>query len=228
MLRVKAVYGESRTYGLVGNESYSKPSRCWRVSMEEEEVLRKILDPPFSHYEVFSDGRVRNIKTGKFRKTHVQNSGYEMIELWEDAYIKKHYLMHQLVAQCFIPNPHSCKYVNHIDNNRLNNDYRNLEWVTTRSNLYHAQKQGRLKDREMHPYELLDNELGTSFIFPDLKSVFRYIGDRTLTKYNRFAWARTGYPALYKSGVTTRISDRYGVRLALELDINDYDWTCFA
>lgn len=54
------------------------------------------------------------------------------------------FLVHRLVAQEFLPNPLNLPFVNHIDNNGLNNKVTNLEWVTHSENMLHAQKQGRL------------------------------------------------------------------------------------
>jgi hypothetical protein len=39
---------------------------------------------------------------------------------------------HRLVAEYFIPNPNNYEYVHHKDENRLNNDVSNLEWVSAK------------------------------------------------------------------------------------------------
>ena len=50
------------------------------------------------------------------------------------------FLVHRLVAQSFVPNPNNYPEVNHIDGNRLNNVFSNLEWTTRRGNLSHAKR----------------------------------------------------------------------------------------
>ena len=42
----------------------------------------------------------------------------------------KGFKVHRLVAKAFIPNPNNYKMVNHIDGNKANNSYKNLEWCT--------------------------------------------------------------------------------------------------
>lgn len=54
----------------------------------------------------------------------------------------KKYPIHRLVAEIFIPNLDNKPEVNHIDGNKHNNRYDNLEWVTTSENRLHAYKTG--------------------------------------------------------------------------------------
>lgn len=44
------------------------------------------------------------------------------------------YLVHRLVATAFIPNYNNYPVINHIDENKQNNDFRNLEWCTSEYN----------------------------------------------------------------------------------------------
>lgn len=45
----------------------------------------------------------------------------------------------------FVEKKPNCNVVNHIDGNKLNNDYRNLEWVTSSENNAHAFRSGLKK-----------------------------------------------------------------------------------
>ena len=47
---------------------------------------------------------------------------------------KKHFKVHRLVADAFIPNPCCKPQVNHKDGNKHNNSITNIEWVTDGEN----------------------------------------------------------------------------------------------
>ena len=83
----------------------------------------------FDKYEVSNDGQVRNKKTGRVLKTRITNSGYQGLEIYNDKGKRKFKYLHRLVAQAFVPNSNIEEYevVNHIDEDKYNNNYTNLE-----------------------------------------------------------------------------------------------------
>jgi hypothetical protein len=90
-------------------------------------------------YEVSSLGRVRTTK-GRIRKTRF-NRGYESLQLWSRGR-KKTFLVHTLVAHCFIgPRPEGYQ-TNHKDAVKANNNVENLEYVTGEQNREHAKSLG--------------------------------------------------------------------------------------
>jgi hypothetical protein len=59
---------------------------------------------------------------------------------------KKMFFVHRLVAEYFIAPKKDNLQVNHIDGNKANNDFRNLEWVTPSQNTKHAYNNGLNKN----------------------------------------------------------------------------------
>jgi hypothetical protein len=102
-----------------------------------------ILTKEIGHYTIYSDGKVITnnpyLKSmcGKVMKTYADKKGYHSIDLRIDKQHKR-YLMHRLVAQCFIPNPENKPEVNHKDGDKSNNHLSNLEWATKSENEKHA------------------------------------------------------------------------------------------
>lgn len=92
--------------------------------------------PEFPNYEVSSEGRVRNIITGKLLKPEVQFKGYYRVQLYNKNK-KRNYRIHRLVAESFIPNINNKPDINHKDCDKSNNCVTNLEWVTWEENNQH-------------------------------------------------------------------------------------------
>lgn len=58
------------------------------------------------------------------------------------AETKKCLYVHRIVAQAFCDKPEDCDYVNHIDEDKHNNNASNLEWVTKHyNNTYNGKTQ---------------------------------------------------------------------------------------
>jgi hypothetical protein len=104
--------------------------------MEETKVNLSAKFKPINYldhgetYEISEAGEVRKISTNKIVKTFV-NNGYMVAKL-----NKKDVTIHRLVALTYVQNtdPENKTTVNHIDENKLNNHYTNLEWVSQQEN----------------------------------------------------------------------------------------------
>jgi len=122
--------------------------------METEQY--KII--PFApKYAVSNLGNVMNLKTKKILKNRLKKDGYiDTILINNDSY--KSYLLHRLVAICFIDNPFNYKQVNHINGIKTDNNLNNLEWCSHEQNIKHAIKTGLFnKVGENHPRAKLNN-----------------------------------------------------------------------
>ncbi len=87
------------------------------------------------NYQISNLSNVKNIKTGKILCPYLSTTGYYTVKL-----NGKHKKIHRLVAEHFIENPKNLKYIDHIDNNKLNNNIDNLRWCTLSDNAKNKSK----------------------------------------------------------------------------------------
>lgn len=99
----------------------------------------------FPDYSVSSCGNVRRnagspkCASNRVLKQSSYHNGYRRVSICSQG--KARYcLVHRLIAEAFIPNPHSKPQVNHRDGDRTNNRVENLEWATNAENNQHAFK----------------------------------------------------------------------------------------
>lgn len=92
-------------------------------------------------YEVSNLGKVRNLRTGRLLRPGGSGNGYLLLGLYREG---KRYnlLLHRVVAQLFIGPCPDGMVVNHIDGNKRNPVWTNLEYVTLSENQKHAIRLG--------------------------------------------------------------------------------------
>lgn len=108
--------------------------------MKEGEILKPIED--FKDYYISNFGNVFSSKKGKLKKLSPwldSKGNYYQIGLCKNNK-RFRFLVHRLVAQTFLDNPHNYPEVNHKDNNSRNNNINNLEWCTRKYNLNQSYK----------------------------------------------------------------------------------------
>lgn len=94
----------------------------------------------YGYYSVSDDGRVYSlVYKRKVELKQSEHKGYRRVAL-SSRNKRKIYPVHRLVADAFVPNPHNKPFVNHIDGNRRNNHYTNLEWCTREENQKHSRE----------------------------------------------------------------------------------------
>lgn len=99
----------------------------------------------FTLYEISNYGKVRNSETMNILSPGISNTGYLIVSLVDkntNKIDKGHEVtqkIHKLVAFKFCGGySDKTNYVNHIDENRLNNHYKNLEWCTNKYNITYS------------------------------------------------------------------------------------------
>lgn len=87
----------------------------------------------FDYYQVSTHGRVKSLNHGKEKilKPIITTKDYLVVGLYLNNKLNLRKI-HRLVAQVFIPNPENKPFVKHKDNDKNNNNVKNLEWATLR------------------------------------------------------------------------------------------------
>lgn len=113
------------------------------------EVWRAVKDYE-GLYEVSNLGRIRSVSRtvrvgkgkgyerlveSKILSTPINGSGYKIIVLNKPNSKPVCKPIHRLVAEAFIPNPNNLTDVNHKDEDKMNNNVENLEWMSHKENM---------------------------------------------------------------------------------------------
>ena len=116
-----------------------------------DEIWKKI-DGYNGDYEISSLGRVKSYKRNKSKimSNTIDSRGYYQIGLRVNMKPKS-LLVHRLVAKAFIQNANGYEFINHKDENKLNNHVDNLEWCTRSYNTLYGTGLKRRKEKISKP-----------------------------------------------------------------------------
>jgi len=78
-------------------------------------------------------------------------NGYPLVYLWSRKAGRVRRLVHQLVAEAFIPKVAGKDCVNHLNGVVSDNRVENLEWCTRQENMQHAWRTGLCKPQKLTP-----------------------------------------------------------------------------
>lgn len=110
-------------------------------------------------YEVSNLGRVRSLartdtgyRCGR-KPTYDKELAYYLVRGYYAVVLykrgkQKHFLVHRLVADAFIPNPNNYPQINHKDENPKNNIVDNLEWCTGKYNVNYGKRKEKWLEHE--------------------------------------------------------------------------------
>ena len=88
--------------------------------------------PQYPNYMVSENGDVFSLNSKKVLRPSKSNGYYKVLLIKDGG--RHHLLVHRLVADVFVKNPHNLPCVNHKDENKYNNNASNLEWCTYQYN----------------------------------------------------------------------------------------------
>lgn len=90
-------------------------------------------------YVINDSGEIRNVNTGNYLKKKIERNGYIRVSLMKKSGGTTYVSLHRLLMMAFRPVENMDKLqINHIDGDKTNNSFDNLEWVTSKENIHHA------------------------------------------------------------------------------------------
>lgn len=137
-----------------------QPKKIESYWNEEWKELKLEEMPEKLKYEISNYGRIKSYfydKNGKLLKLG-KIRGYNVFGFNDKNKKLTRYLVHKLVAMFFLPPPTDEQtIIIHLDNNKQNNFYKNLQWATEKDRFYHQLKfnEGWFKNRKERNYSKL-------------------------------------------------------------------------
>jgi len=162
--------------------------------------FRSIKD--YENYLISTSGEVINSEKGfKTLTQHDNGKGYMGVGLSKNGKTTR-FLVHRLVAQSFIPNPENKPCVNHIDENKSNNNLDNLEWATQSENVRHSLEDKYINSQPISQFNLKGELIAIWDSINDAdycgfnKSAIRKCCKEIESTYKGFKW-RIGFDLMF-------------------------------
>lgn len=141
----------------------------------------------FSNYKISREGEIlcwdyKNSGITGIIAQSLHTDGYPMVNLTDDTRIRHTIKVHTLVADTFIPNPNGFSDINHIDENKTNNQVENLEWCTRGYNNEYNGKAIKIglklrNNSRSIPIEALNSEGQVLYSFPSIMEASRWLSE---------------------------------------------------
>ncbi|RND59167.1 hypothetical protein FAM18123_02931 [Lacticaseibacillus paracasei] len=129
-----------------------------RITAHDEEEF-KACTAPYSRYKISKSGVVIGSRCKRPIKQYINSCGYVILGVTKDG-SNRHttVTLSRLLALAWISNPEHLSDVDHIDNNRLNNNLSNLRWVSHRDNLVKDHRRQLMKKANGRPIKKLNDD----------------------------------------------------------------------
>ena len=121
--------------------------------------------PRTDSYLVSNKGSIKSLSYNRIMKPIKNRQGYNMVNIKFSNGNRRSVMIHRMVLETFLEhfdNKSNIFEVNHMDGNKDNNSFENLEWVTRQENLQHARENGLfriLKGEENGNCKLKDTDI---------------------------------------------------------------------
>jgi len=126
-----------------------KTNKCYNNCYFNYQILKDLQNEQWKqigkNFWVSTKGRIKDNK-GRSYSSCIKTGYYVCSVNGKFEYV------HRLVAKAFITNPNNYLFVNHKDNNGLNNNIENLEWCTHQQNMIHSAEYHKDKHQNINHY----------------------------------------------------------------------------
>ena len=159
--------------GRLENTNLMLQFKTTTIIKEMTDVIWKII-ANYDNYSVSNTGCIKNNITNRILKYYIRN-GYKSVSLSKNNR-KKTVNIHNIVAEHFLNKPDNYKYVvNHKNENKLDNNATNLEYITYRENTIYS----------MTPYRTRNDRVFNMNDFVDIPNYSNYMASKCGEIYSK-------------------------------------------
>ena len=160
-----------------------------------EEIWKSIEG--YSGYFVSNTGKIKSTRNNRttILSPRIGVFGYHFVNLYDENGKMKSVKIHRLVAKAFIPNPDNLPQVNHINENKANNNVLNLEWCTASHNLNHNGLQKRQHTLQKRKIGAFNKDMRLIHYFQSATEAAEFIVSEGLSKTFKSAVGNICYAA---------------------------------
>lgn len=119
-------------------------------------------------YAITDTGEVFSIPRQKYLTQRVDKDGYKYVRLRKVGTKQKFKRIHRLVAEAFLENPNNYTSINHIDENKQNNNVDNLEWCSVQYNTQYSSYKNKGKSFQQKKVVCIDELHNKISIYPNI------------------------------------------------------------
>ena len=139
--------------------------------------------------EVWSSNRMRD---GLMVRLNESKEKYGYYSVYVN---KKHIKVHRLVSETYLSNPNNLPEVNHIDEDKSNNNLSNLEWISRKDNITHSKE--TIRKSHLKKWIIVEENTNNKTVVEDLTDWCEEnnINKKTLyhTQPHKKNWFHKGY-----------------------------------